>query len=364
MMLALPSPREENWRWSDLSALPELMRTPVWSQNVDFKPFWIGQGPRLVFINDQYCPARSRPGPIRIGSVAANSDHPLGKLCTGEGWTLSIDSTSEQTGLIEIVHLATGGANHLPANISLSEGTRAALLETYIGDGWANRLTRIRLASGSQLHRTARLMQKTGFTSLRDTIDIGASAVLQSTVLGLGGADTRVDATINLLAADARAEYGGALLARGGQRQEAVVAVQHVAPGASSQQTWRAVASDRAVVSLASKVHISRYATQTGAIQSLRGMLVDGPATINLKPEMVIYADDVHAAHGATVGELDRDALFYLMSRGISPSAAQAMLMTSFVADALTSVSSDEVRAALDAAAAQWFEADINKDHR
>ncbi|TXC68025.1 SufD family Fe-S cluster assembly protein [Sphingomonas ginsenosidivorax] len=360
MTLALPSSRDEDWRWSDLSALPELMRAPVLSPNADLTPFWVGHGPRLVFVNGKYWPGRSRPGPIRLGSsFAANSNHPLGKLCVEGGWTLPIESAGEQTDLIEIIHLTTGGASHAPARISLKEGTRAAVLETYIGDGWANRWTHIRLASGSQLHRTVRLMQSSGFTSLRDAIDIGSDASLQSTVLGLGGAATRVDATIDLLAADAHVEYGGALLARGDQRQEAVVAVNHLARGASSRQTWRAVASDRAVVSLASRVHISRYATQTNAVQNLRGMLVDRAATINLKPEMVIYADDVLAAHGATVGALDEDALFYLMSRGISPRSAQAMLMTSFVADALGSVSSDVARVALDDAVAKWLEADI-----
>src|SRR3546814_722153 len=117
--------------------------------------------------------------------------------------------------------------------------------------------------------------------------------------------------------AAAYAELGGALLTEGGQRQECAVSLRHDAVRGQSRQMWRAVVKDVSTASLAARVEVARGAQKTDGEQSLRGLLLDRTATINLKPELEIFADDVKCAHGATVGELDARALFYLESRGI-----------------------------------------------
>nr|MDQ4088590.1 SufD family Fe-S cluster assembly protein [Pseudomonadota bacterium] len=96
-------------------------------------------------------------------------------------------------------------------------------------------------------------------------------------------------------------------------------------------------------------------AQKTEGEQSLKGLLLDRGATINLKPELEIFADDVKCAHGATVGELDRGALFYLESRGVAPEEAKALLTRAFVADALDRVGEEAVRDAFYADAEAWF---------
>src|SRR3546814_18948741 len=88
-----------------------------------------------------------------------------------------------------------------------------------------------------------------------------------------------------------------------------------------SRQTWRMVAADQATASVAARVEVARQAQKTDAEQSLKGLLMERTATINLKPELEIFADDVKCAHGATVGELSRDALFYLSARGVRSEA-------------------------------------------
>ena len=112
----------------------------------------------------------------------------------------------------------------------------------------------------------------------------------------------------------------------------------------TSRQLWRAVADDRAAASLAARVEVARDAQKTDGEQSLRGLLLQRTATINLKPELEIFADDVKCAHGATVGELDARALFYLASRGLPPAQAQALLTRAFVADALDRIGEEAVR--------------------
>jgi len=354
--LALPSAREEAWRWSDLSALPGLCDAPP--TGAAGEPHWIGDGPRLLFVDGKFDAGRSRPGPVRVGPTEAASDHPLAKLATGSGWTLSLGvDAATPPGAVEIVHIATGGASHLPARIVMAEDAQASIVETYLGDGWANRLTLIELGHAARLMRAIRIGQTSGFTSLRDEARLGQGASLVTTVLGAGRGGSRIDAAIILDGPGAFAEHGGALLARDSQRHEAAIVVRHAQPRGTSRQLWRAVADDRAVTSMAARVEVARDAQKTDGEQSLRGLMLKRSATVNLKPELEIFADDVKCAHGATVGELDAQALFYMTSRGISPDRAKALLTRAFIADALARIGDEPVREAFQAEAERWLEA-------
>jgi Fe-S cluster assembly protein SufD len=179
---------------------------------------------------------------------------------------------------------------------------------------------------------------------------------LVATMLGLGGAGTRIDAGVTITGPAAFAEYGGALLTRGEQRQEARSSSITAPEGGTSRQLWRAVADDQATASLAARVEVARGAQKTDGEQSLRGLLLKRTATVNLKPELEIFADDVKCAHGATVGELDARALFYLASRGIPPAQARALLTRAFVGDALDRIGEESVRDAFRDAADAWLE--------
>jgi Fe-S cluster assembly protein SufD len=126
-------------------------------------------------------------------------------------------------------------------------------------------------------------------------------------------------------------------------------------PDGTSRQLWRSVADDRATCSVAARVEVARDAQKTDGEQSLKGLLLARSAVINAKPELEIFADDVKCAHGATVGELDRNALFYLESRGIGPEEARGLLTRAFVADALDRIGERAVREAFYADAERWF---------
>jgi Fe-S cluster assembly protein SufD len=355
MSLALPSTREEAWRWSDLSALPALADAAPKGGVVDTSDLWIGNGPRLLFIDGKLDPAMSEPGPIIIGRVDAASDHPLGRLAVGDGWTLALGRDHAAPATIEIVHIATGGANHLPTRIALDVDAQASIVETFVGDGWSNRLTRIDLAHSARLMRSVRFLQSSGFNSIREESALSTGASLVTTYLGAGGAGTRIDAAVTLTGAQAYVEYGGALLARADQRHEAAIVVRHEGEGGTSRQLWHAVADDQATGSIAARVEVARGAQKTDGEQSLRGLLLKRTATVNLKPELEIFADDVKCAHGATVGELDARALFYLESRGIPPQPAKALLTRAFVADALGRIGEEPVREAFSVDADRWM---------
>lgn len=125
---------------------------------------------------------------------------------------------------------------------------------------------------------------------------------------------------------------GAVQLGAGKQVVEIVTTVRHIEPEATSRQIVRTILSGGAVGSYLGKIAVSRDAQKTDAAQSVKAMLLDRTATANAKPELEIYADDVKCAHGATVGELDKAALFYLASRGLPPAEAKQLLLQAFVA--------------------------------
>ncbi|HEY0112368.1 MAG TPA: SufD family Fe-S cluster assembly protein [Allosphingosinicella sp.] len=358
MLLDLPSNRSESWRWSDLSALPEIAaRTP--SGQVPTALPWLDcavDGPRLLFVDGRLAAEQSNLGTIEIGVVEAPpGDHALARLVGREGWKLRLASGHAPLGLVQIVHVSTGGADHLPGDIVLDVDSQASVVETFIGEGWTNRLAQVTLFKGARLMLARRILSAAGYASLHDRVAVGEGASFTLTTLSAGGADTRLDGHVTLAGGSAFAEAGGALLARGRQRHDANLVLRHEQPNGQSRQVWRSVADDRSTCSVAARVEVARGAQKTDGEQSLKGIMLSRTATINAKPELEIFADDVKCAHGATVGELNRDALFYLQSRGVPEPEAKALLTGAFVADAVERIGEEAVREAFLSDAQAWL---------
>ncbi len=352
----LPSPKLEEWRWADLAGIEEARHIERFVGTVDSGLFLPVEGPRLVFVDGYFAEEFSDTCGFDWENGEIGSEHALGHAASGDGAVFRFASRSASP-LIQILHVTVGGENHAPARWHLEEDAAVSVVETYAGAGWTNALTSISLARGARLMRSVRLMQTDGFVSLRDEAEIGEAASLVSVFLGVGGAGSRIDGSLTLAGKGGFAEMGGALLTRGAQKQECAVVVRHEAVEGTSRQLWRAVAADQSTASLAARVEVAQGAQQTDGEQSLRGLLLKRTATINLKPELEIFADDVKCAHGATVGELDRAALFYLQSRGIPEARATALLTRAFVADALARIGDEAVRAAFETDADAWLEA-------
>ncbi|WP_309603466.1 SufD family Fe-S cluster assembly protein [Sphingomonas sp.] len=117
----------------------------------------------------------------------------------------------------------------------------------------------------------------------------------------------------------------------GSSNLEIVTIVRHLEPSATSRQMVRSVLGGKAVGSYLGKVAVARNAQHSDSEQSIKAMLLNRGAQANAKPELEIYADDVKCAHGATVGELDREQLFYAAARGLDPASARALLLEGFV---------------------------------
>lgn len=180
-------------------------------------------------------------------------------------------------------------------------------------------------------------------------ITVGAGGACRLTILDAGRSYGRIALDVTLHGG-ADFQLGAVLIAAAAQTIELVTTVRHVGPGATSSQIVRAVAGGTATVSYLGQVAVAREGQKTDASQSFKALLLGRGATANAKPELEIFADDVKCAHGATVGEIDANALFYLTSRGIPPVQARALLTRAFLSDAL---------AGLDDTATETLEAEI-----
>jgi len=165
-------------------------------------------------------------------------------------------------------------------------------------------------------------------------ITIGAGGTCRLTILDAGRSYGRIAIDVTLHDG-ADFQLGAILIGRGEQKIELVTTVRHIGVAATSRQIVRAVAGGTATTSYLGQVAVARTGQKTDASQSFKALLLNRGATANAKPELEIFADDVKCAHGAAIGEIDPQALFYLTSRGIPPAGARALLTRAFLSDAL-----------------------------
>ena len=188
----------------------------------------------------------------------------------------------------------------------------------------------IMLPAGGEFTHT--ILQDGGAVhQIKLTIGKGARAAIHA--LNIGGDYGRIELDVTLHEG-ADFKLGAVQIAGGEQNQEIITTVTHAEPNATSQQIVRSVLADTATGTYLGKVAVARDAQKTDSEQDIKAMLLNRSATANAKPELEIFADDVLCAHGATVGELDKQALFYLASRGLPEKAAKRIMLQAFVAGA------------------------------
>lgn len=179
--------------------------------------------------------------------------------------------------------------------------------------------------------------------------ELDRSARLTVWTLALGGALIRNNLYIRLAAPGAETQLFGATMVSGQQIVDHRTQVEHQAEQCLSNQLYKSIADAQATVTFTGRIYVHPRAQKTNAYQSHRAVLLSEKATVNARPQLEIYADDVRCTHGATVGSLDEDALFYMRSRGIPLDYARALLLHAFLSEPLKSLSD----------AALWEYADI-----
>jgi Fe-S cluster assembly protein SufD len=173
-------------------------------------------------------------------------------------------------------------------------------------------------------------------------ITLGAGARYDFRILNIADRYSRVAIDVTLHEG-ADFNLGAVQIAGGDANVEIITTVTHAQPGATSSQIVRSVLAVKATGTYLGKVAVARDAQQTDSAQDIKAMLLDRSATANAKPELEIYADDVKCAHGCAIGELDKDAMFYLAARGLPAADAKKLLLQAFIASVFEGAADQEM---------------------
>jgi len=177
----------------------------------------------------------------------------------------------------------------------------------------------------------------------RIRVTLGEGARAEFFVTNVGGDYTRLEVEVTL-AKGAHFEFGGVTIGGGDAVREFVTTTIHAEPEATSNQTVRSVHWDTGTGNFLGEIKVVKDAQKTDAAQDFKGLLLEAGASANAVPQLEIFADDVKCAHGATVGQLDEDARFYMAARGLSPEMAQRLLVQAFIGDAFVELDDEAAR--------------------
>lgn len=358
-MDGFPTRRDEAWRWADLRHAEALKDTspPANDSLPETERLWLPlESERHLFVAGRPIAGNAQaPAPDR-----SMPRHPLADLAAATasaGTTLALEEGADG-GTVQLLHVGRGGAAHGVTRVTLGAGARLTLVETFADEGadhWLNHRFDAELGEGAELVRIVRPMTQRGLVSDRAAVrQLGRSRFTQ-VLVATAAASLRAEAHVGLEGEGAQAQVHGVMLGDGSAALDTLTRLDHRVPGTTSRQRWRLVADATSQVSIAGGVGVARHAQHTDAEQSLKALLLKRTAVVHLKPELEIFADDVSCAHGCTVGELDKAALFYLESRGVPPAEAQALLTRAFVADVFEELADARLREALDAETQAWL---------
>lgn len=380
----LPDTRVEAWKYTALRALGQRRFAAIdiglAVAAVDAEDLLLPgvDGARLVFVNGVFHAGLSRVEDMPEGLTL----QPLSQALAGDTeplrFSLSryyrepgdafarINAASAQDGVVlrvaahakiarpvQLVFVAAAAeadlAWHVRNVIELGEGAELHLVEQHLARGKPNQLATvvsdIELREGARLQYT--VLQDTApgtYLIRRSNVRLQAQAQATLHVLELGGALARHDLQAELIGDGAQLRTRGVFMPHGRQHIDTQLAIRHQALNTTSDSTWRGVANDRARGVFRGAILVAPGADGADANLSNKNLLLSPGAEIDTKPELEIYADEVKAAHGATVGQLDERALFYLRSRGIPLAEARTLLTAAFCRAVLGDLPNDALR--------------------
>ena len=395
----LPTRKIEAWKYTDLRPLAEIAFRPVDADHdADIRtlPAWVNldspQGNRLVFINGRYRPDLSfrdlseagvsvtpltagagNDGALAerlLGRIATAADQPLVALntaCIDDGVCIHVCAGVHLQRPIEIVSLGTVAAEPLARHgrtlIVIDDGASATVIERHLDPDedlpptLANDVTEIALRSAAQLcHYRVQAGGAAAFHVNSVAATLESDAVYEAFTLTTGGQLVRNETSVSLDAPGAEVRLAGAYLVDGTQHLDTTTVVEHRAPRTTCREVFKGVVDGTAEAVFQGRIVVHREAQGTSADQLTKALLLSDGARVNQKPELEIYADDVKCSHGAAAGQIDREALFYLRSRGLSEAVARRLLIESFLGEALAQISRPDVRDAFSQTAFTWLQ--------
>lgn len=255
---------------------------------------------------------------------------------------------------VHILCLHSGkGANFMRLEMDIAPEVEATIIESHFSleaqaatqdyAGYSNCLTEAVVGSCGKLrHYKWQHLNHDHAHIAANAVRVGEDAGFEGFVLNIGGGLVRQDTEVTLTSEQASAIVNGAYIGAGKQHIDNTSQIKHFAPDSYSREVYKGVLSDQAQGVFQARILVDQVAQRTDAYQMNRALLLSDQSEVRSKPELEIYADDVKCSHGATVGQLDRDQLFYLMARGIPRVQAQTMLIEAYLEDVFADMADTE----------------------
>lgn len=248
-------------------------------------------------------------------------------------------------------HRDGGAVRHV---IELGAYTKLFVVERHHGSGLGTAGLEATLGEHAELVHV-RIVDGDGAHHGAIGVELAAGASYRLVSVVLGGGATRIEPTVRLAGRGATAELYGLLALRGAEHADHHVTVDHAAPHCTSRQVFRSLLDGKARGVFTGKVVVRPGAAGTDSSQVHRALLLSDDAVANARPQLEIDADDVKCAHGAAVGSLDPESLFYLQQRGLDAAAARGLLTAAFAAEVIDAAPSGSVHDELRERVASWL---------
>ncbi|MGD9841815.1 MAG: Fe-S cluster assembly protein SufD [Steroidobacteraceae bacterium] len=358
-----PTTRDEQWKYTNLRRL-EAREFGIGQPDAPYVPQQppLAEAHQLVFVDGHYRNELSTP-PTTAGlhvnplselqhtdsnaldtalSITANEPCrfvSLNTALTQDGVLIELDANTTLDKPLLLNFIWSDQPSSLMAHprviIRAGQHSKLVVIEQYQGNGitahFSNAVTTLELADGAQLEH-CRIQNENSHSFHIGMLHakLAAQAALTSHHINFGAVLARMDINVYLQGAGAGVTLNGLQFATDTQHHDSHLRIEHCVPHTHSNQDYRGIADQRGRVVFNGKVMVHEKAIKTDAQQSSRNLLLANTAEIDTKPELEIYNDDVKCAHGATVGQLDATALFYLRSRGLDEPQARALLTHAF----------------------------------
>ena len=378
----LPTVRVEEWKYTDVSPISRHLFSPPAPNHVDLNIDQIEEmvfgDMHLIFINGFYSAALSShaglPDGVEITGLgeAIKRDHPLvmkhlaahakgeessfialNEAFIEDGAFIHIPRGIRLEQPIHLVYLNTGKempAALYPRNlIIVDEDAEASIIEDYIGEMgttyFTDAVTEIFTGDRARVfHYKLQRENEASFHIAFIQARQGAGSRFESHSITFGGRLTRNNIHSVLTGADADCVMNGLYMIDGSQHVDNHTLIRHDSPNCRSSELYHGILDGGARGVFNGKIYVARDAQQTDSRQTSRSLLLSRESAVDAKPQLEIFADDVKCTHGATVGRLDEDALYYLRSRGLAAEEAEKMLTLAFARRITDSIGNETLR--------------------
>ena len=331
----VPTRRVEDWKYSDLhkalggDALSEA--TALWK---------LGNVPAGVEVFD--LAEANAPDWVKanLGSLKENALSAASLAYASGGVALRVSAPVEAPLTLEV-----SGKGNLRALIMLEKNAELTLVENLSGDEQRNVGVEILLSQNARLHHVRLAPSAPGAIQIEEVaMTVARDAVYTAHYASFGGKLSRLELDVLLEGENAQAHLSGVSVLHGDSHADITTRVIHAVGNTQSTQLFKKVAGGKSRAVYQGKVTVAQGANGADSRQTAKALLLGNQAEADLKPELEIFADDVKCAHGAAVGDLDADSLFYLRARGISEDDARDLLIHAFLEDAMAGIARDGLR--------------------